>query len=218
MTLYRQLLASEPDNSVVLVSVGFLTNLADLLESSSDEISSLSGRELIAKKVKLWVAMAGQFPSGREWNVFQDTGASRRALADWPTPILFSGFEIGEPIQTGPGLRAVAASSPVRRSYELFNGLTNRSSWDQTAVLAAIKGLDGELASVWGLSKPGRIEIHADGSNQWIDAADGRQNYLVAKAPPQDVARIIEALMVEPPSPAKGGPKTGLQRKAGERP
>jgi hypothetical protein len=199
VTLYRQLLAGEPDQSVVLVSVGFLTNVANLIDSSADEASPLGGRALVAKKIKLWVAMAGQFPSGREWNVFQDTDASRRALADWPTPVVFSGFEIGLPVETGAALRAVAPNSPIRRSYELYNESANRSSWDQTAVLYAVRGPDERLANLWSLSKPGVIEIRADGSNDWRESADGTQTYLIAKAPPEDAAIIIESLMVEPP-------------------
>lgn len=59
--LYRKLLASQPDNSVVIISVGFSTNLARLLESGPDKYSDLSGKELAEKKVKLLSVMAGDF-------------------------------------------------------------------------------------------------------------------------------------------------------------
>ena len=55
--MYRRLLAKADDNSVVIVTVGFSTTIAQLLESQPDKYSKLSGRELVAKKVKYFSAM-----------------------------------------------------------------------------------------------------------------------------------------------------------------
>src|ERR1700722_12044636 len=57
----RQALAQEKDASVVIVQVGFSTNLARLLDSRADGISSLNGAQLVAQKVRLLVTMAGHF-------------------------------------------------------------------------------------------------------------------------------------------------------------
>lgn len=199
VAVYRQVLAKQPDHSVVLISVGFLTNLANLIRSPGDQHSPLTGIELVKQKVSNWVCMGAQYPKGKEWNVHVDAKSSIDAVNMWPTPIVWSGFEIGEPIQTGAGLSAAPASSPVRRAYEQFNGLKHRSSWDQTAVLFAIRGLKGELADVWDVGTGGRFEIHADGSNTWIKDPNGRHSYLIAKLPNQEVAKRIEALMLEQP-------------------
>ncbi|WP_291370124.1 nucleoside hydrolase [Cyclobacterium sp.] len=51
--LYRKLLAKEADSSVTIVTIGHLTNLMHLIQSAPDDISKLSGFELIRKKVKL---------------------------------------------------------------------------------------------------------------------------------------------------------------------
>jgi len=75
--LYRKILSSQPDHSVTIVTVGFLTNLGNLINSSGDEYSSYSGRELIRRKVKQLVSMAGRFPEGKEFNVFKDAAASK---------------------------------------------------------------------------------------------------------------------------------------------
>ena len=48
--LYRELLAQQPDRTVTIVSVGFSTNLARLLETPPDDFSPLTGKELVAKK------------------------------------------------------------------------------------------------------------------------------------------------------------------------
>lgn len=199
VTVYRRTLAKQPDRSVVLVTVGFLTNVANLLESKADDASDLTGVELVRQKVKTWVCMGGGFPTGREWNLWQDAISSRKAISDWPTPIVFTGFEIGQPIQTGAALKNLPASSPVRRSYELYDGLAHRSSWDQTAVLYAARGLDGGLKDVWDVSPPGYNEVLADGSNRWQTAPDRGHVYLIRKLPPDDVARLIEDLMIRLP-------------------
>ena len=51
LTVLRESLAQAEDDSVVIVSLGFLHNIAQLLRSSSDNISDLSGSELVRKKV-----------------------------------------------------------------------------------------------------------------------------------------------------------------------
>src|SRR5687768_4016673 len=57
--LYRKSLASRPDNSVTIVTIGFFTNLAGLLQSNGDEYSPYPGTELVRRKVRLLVSMAG---------------------------------------------------------------------------------------------------------------------------------------------------------------
>src|SRR5688572_7720745 len=76
VALYRKILAAQPDNSVTIVTVGFLTNLAGLLNSQPDQYSSMNGKTLIGRKVRQLVCMAGKFPSGSEFNVNQDARAS----------------------------------------------------------------------------------------------------------------------------------------------
>lgn len=93
--VYRRVLAAQPDGSVVICSVGFLTNLRKLLESAPDGHSPLDGRALVARKVKGWVAMACRYPNGREYNSGTDAESSRIALAEWPTPVEIVDFEYG---------------------------------------------------------------------------------------------------------------------------
>jgi len=203
VAVYREALAKQPDGSVVLVTVGFLTNVASLLDSRPDARSPLTGTELVRRKVRAWVCMGGGFPEGREYNVQRDAAASRKAIGTWPSPIVFSGFEIGGPIQTGPGLKATPRGNPVRRAYELFNNLENRSSWDQTAVLHAVRGLDGGADSPWDVHANGSVEVLADGSNRWHDTPDRGHSYLIRKLTPAREAEVIERLMTRPPKPAK---------------
>jgi len=193
--VYRSVLAKQPDKSVVFVSVGFLTNLANLLESKADSHSPLNGVELVRQKVRSWVCMGGGFPSGREYNFHKDAKSAEHAVKNWPTPIVFSGFEIGESVQTGAGLKSTPASNPVRRAYEVYNGLNNRSSWDQTAALFAVRG----PTDMWDLREHGDIGLAADGSNAWHDQPDRGHSFLVRKMSSDKVAERIEQLMEQLP-------------------
>jgi inosine-uridine nucleoside N-ribohydrolase len=203
--LYRQILAAQPDASVVIVSVGFLTNLRSLLDTPPDAASPASGEDLVRRKVRLWVCMGGKFPDGQfkdgggEYNLRIDTRAAVRAVGDWPTPVVFSGFEIGARVFTGKGMRAAPEASPTRAAYLHFNGLENRESWDQTAVLYAVRG----AGDYWTESEPGLCLMHASlrsAYNEWIPTPRKSHRYLIEKRPPAEVARVIEDLMLRPPA------------------
>jgi hypothetical protein len=202
--LCRKLLAAQADRSVTFVTVGFLTNLRNLLDSRPDEISPLDGEALVKQKVKEWVCMGGIFPGGRfpdgngEYNLMWDTEASVRAINDWPTPIVFSGFEIGARIKVGSRLRETPAANPVRACYEHYNGLNPREAWDLTAVLYAVRG----ARDYWRLSEPGVCLMHArvsHGYNEWIPAPGKQHRYLVESMAPEKIGTVIEELMIEPP-------------------
>ncbi|MFC5410378.1 nucleoside hydrolase [Larkinella bovis] len=199
ITTYRQLLAKEPDRSVTIVTVGFLTNMADLLTSKPDQYSPLDGKSLVKQKVRELVAMAGAFPKGREFNVYKDSVASEKAFTNWPTPVIFSGFEIGKVIKTGPRLVAnPSLKSPVKDVFALCmpkskQDADGRMSWDQTAVLVAIRG--GE--PYYGL-KQGRFVLNG-GTNSWQDDPNGPHYYLTEKMPAARITEIIETLMMHQP-------------------
>ena len=61
--VYRRVLAAQPDHSVAISSIGLSTNLAALLRSGPDEHSPLSGKRLMAQKVKLLAVMGGKYPT-----------------------------------------------------------------------------------------------------------------------------------------------------------
>ena len=143
--------------------------------------------------------MGGKIPEGREANLIHDGPAAAYAIEHWPTPIVFSGWEIGQEIMTGAGLRKTPEGTPVRRAYELYNGLNNRQSWDQTAVLYAVRGLGGGLSDYWDLETEGYLQVNEDGSNVWRTSPDKDHAYLVRKMDPKKIAAEIEELMLRQP-------------------
>jgi pyrimidine-specific ribonucleoside hydrolase len=201
VTLYRRVLAGQRDHSVVIITVGFLTNLAGLLQSSPDSYSPLGGQQLVAKKVKQLVSMAGKFPEGWEFNVFKDSTASRYVVDHWPTPILYSGFEIGVKIKCGlPLVRDTAIRhSPVKDVFRISlpqaaEDSAGRSSWDETAVLVAIGGY-----RPYYTVQRGRMVVAVNGSDRWEDLADGEQAHLVEARPAEEVQAVINDLIRHQP-------------------
>ncbi len=200
LDIFRQALAEAPDGSVTIVSIGFLMNLRDLLESEPDCSSSLAGPDLVRQKVKHMVLMGGQFPArdpkNGEYN-FAANGAgldTKFVIENWSTPILFTGWEIGERIKTGGKLAQTPANNPVRPAYELHAKGNDHWSWDQTAILAAVRA--PEL--YWDLSAEGFCVVASDGTNTWSREPRGHR-YLIAREPEAELAALIDDLMMQLP-------------------
>lgn len=193
--VYRDVLSKAEDNSVTIVVVGSMNNLVDLLKSQPDAYSEWNGVELVARKVKLTSIMAGRFPSGTEHNVKLDPAAAQYVVQNWPAPIMFSGGEIGSQIKTGGTRDQMPADSPVRRSYDLYLGGTatskTRASWDLTSVLYAVEG----LGDYWTMVR-GTMQIADDGSNTFVESADGNHAFLVEKMSADEMTAILDDLMV----------------------
>ena len=204
--LYRKILAKEKDQSVTIVTVGFFTNLAGLLDSKADEFSTLSGKDLIHKKVKLLVSMAAALPegkaSGHEYNVHIDAPSSQKVFSEWNTPFILSPFGIGEKIFTGIRLinNTAIQNSPVKDAFQIAlnfdKNTTGRMSWDQTAVLVAARGYE-----TYFNSKKINLKIEDDGSNVLIPGE--KFIWLSFKKTPLDIQTEIEDLMMHQPKVKK---------------
>jgi purine nucleosidase len=200
--LYRRALASQEDNSVVIVTVGHLTNLKNLLLSAPDEHSPLYGFALVQRKVKLWSGMGGMYPGGKEANFYRPHPESTVVCVNnWPTKVVFSGWELGRDIITGGESfrRKIAKDSPVRRAYELYNNFAGRHSWDQTSVLYAVRGTAN--GTLWSVQWVGANHVFPDGSNEWRASPDNANHgYLIPKMDPEKIAHMLEELMLQGPA------------------
>ncbi len=198
--IYRKVFNGQPDKSVTIVTVGFLTNLANLLKSGPDNNSPLTGKELVSKKVRRLVSMAGKFPQGREFNIFMDSVASQEVFMNWPGEVIFTGFEIGWEIRTG--LRLINSdirNSPVKDVFKISipqseEDKAGRMSWDETAVLIGVYGTEGFFDTVRG-----KIIVNPDGSNSWQDDPAGTQMYVKQKMPVSQMSTFIEDRMMHQP-------------------
>src|SRR5690606_33897603 len=116
----RRILQQQTDHAVVIVAVGFSSNLSRLLDSKPDDISPLTGRELVAKKVKYLCMMAGDFRPERkhsEYNVRLDKKSAQNVFKNWPTKIVTSPFEVGLDIKY-PG-SSIAKDFTYAKSHPL---------------------------------------------------------------------------------------------------
>lgn len=213
VALLRQTLAAQPDRSVSIVSVGIASNLANLLRSSADEHSPLSGIELVKQKVALLSIMAGAFEKAHdtnyhlEANVINGIPAMQTVARDWPdeVPVVWSGYEIGIrlPYPRESIARDFEYLKPhlVKESYLLHSGPDHdRPSWDQSSVLHAVFPDRG----YFDLSPPGRVHVADDGFTKFLPARkpgdSGRDRHLVMS--PAQAARAMEAIVhavVQPP-------------------
>ncbi len=180
---YRRLLSSQPDRSVNLVVVGWMSNIANLMDSASnhrgDGIHS-TGKQLLERKLKRLVVMGGRYPSGLEFNFKLDGPSASRVIAQLQVPMVFSGYELGTLVQTGSSLVQTSSNNPVREAYRLYGGGVepfNRSSWDLTAVLYVVEG----LGDYFNLSASGKNQVNGDGSNSWLSGNSKGDYYLKLK-------------------------------------
>ena len=178
-------------HSVTIITVGFLSNLAALLRSPD-------GLSLVRRKVVQLVSMAGKFPSGYEFNVMKDAAASAYVFDHWPAPVIFSGFEIGEKIKVGiPLIRdSGIRSSPVKDVFRISIPMAaedsaGRKSWDETAVLVAVKG----YAPFYRLEY-GHLSVAPDGRDTWTPSTTSSQARLVEVAPPAVVQALINRVIL----------------------
>ncbi len=193
--LYRQLLASQKDHDVVIVAVGPLPNIRYLLESLPDSYSSLSGKDLVAKKVSRLHCMGGRYPkAGRdaEWNFAQDIPSAKIVLDLWPTPITFSGGEVGSGVMTG---RRVAIDcpehNPLAFAYGVYVGYgRDRESWDLTSALVA-----GGPCDQLPVSESGTNSIDDQGCNTFQMDPAGRHCYLRKQEPVLPLENKLEDLL-----------------------
>jgi inosine-uridine nucleoside N-ribohydrolase len=196
VALLRRLLAAAQDGSVVVVQVGFSTNLARLLDAPADVA-------LVKRKVKLLSVMAGNFAQPKpEFNVQKDTASARKLFDQWPGEMVASGYEIGEAMKF-PAARiekdfAWAADHPVVDAYRAYMKMPyDRQTWDLTAVLYAVRPGGG----YFGLSPPGRITADDAGRTSFRPEAGGKHRYLVL--PEVLRARTLECMVGLASQPAR---------------
>ena len=189
VAVYRKALAGAEDGSAVIVSVGFMESILDLIESKPDEISKLSGLELIRTKVRELVIMANS------------TVHDNKVSVPWPTPIRYT-LSVGSYISTGKALNGTPEENPVRFVYQHFgdenhNALKDgRQSWDLTAAWLAVRG-PGEL---WDETWGGYWNVDPKtGACAWLGNTDMNRTCIMERMNVADVQKIIETELSRPP-------------------
>ena len=178
--LYRKLLSEQPDKSVTIASIGFVTSLARLLESGPDEYSPLNGVELVRSKVKTIYAMGGVFGRAVEpdYNFKQAIDFSLKFFELLPkeVDIVFSPGEVGDPLDYRP--EQVIADldwtdcHPIKWTYMFLQCDTGQKMWDPQAVINAVEGDD-----LYKLSPRGWVKLTPNAETLFTADPNGNCRY-----------------------------------------
>jgi inosine-uridine nucleoside N-ribohydrolase len=187
-------LLSNATEKVIIVQTGFSTNLAALLDTPD-------GAALAREKVALLVAMAGNFADGApEYNVKTDVESAEAVFERWPTPIVFSGFEIGRELLYPAGSIerdfAYAHPHPIAESYRAYQKMPyDRPTWDLTAALEAVRPDRGYFT----LSEPGTVRVEANGVTRFTAGGGDRRYMRLDPAKRAGILEVLALLASEPP-------------------
>lgn len=217
--VYRKVLEAQPDRSVVVCTVGYLTNLKNLLRQPAAE-GRKSGPDLVRAKVARWICMGGNFIGSPpkddlklgNVNFQRDAKSAFEVVRDWPGEIVFVGREVASVpsgVEVGASLEKTPAENPVRGSYfHYFGGFKNRHVADLATVLFAVRG----PAELWNVESKGSIDLRPDMTFSWRPEVqpphDRKESYLLKKrgadGRPNDreVEAALDVLLVQPPRAA----------------
>ncbi len=186
-TLFRNYLEAQYDQNAFWVLGGPATNLAAALDFPGLP-------ELIAAKVKYLVISAGAFAKRpADGRMQADVAAAQKVFADWPTPIVACGREIGaELLFPGASIEKEFAEqvhdNPVADAYRAYHAMPyDAPSWDMAAALYAGRPNEGYFK----LSGPGTIAVHDDGRTSFDHSDKGKHQYLLLDQAQKD--RILKA-------------------------
>jgi purine nucleosidase len=179
--LIRNALTAQYDQNALVVATGPLTDLARTLELHDM-------KPIIQQKVRLLAIAAGP----RESTTGADVAAARKVMAEWPTPIVTAGAEIGDALlYPGASIEkdfAWSPSHPLVEAYRAYRQMPyNAPTYAITPVIFAVREKEGYFK----LSEPGTMTVADDGSTKLVPGAGGKHRSLVLD--PDQKERILKA-------------------------
>ena len=197
VTVLRRALVGAADNSVIFCALGQLANLQHLMVSAGDSISTLTGLNLMLKKLKAVYVMAGDFPNGNEYNIYTDWTTAQYFFANFNGPVFVTGFTDGLNIKTGQAIVTLAPTTdPVYWCYKKFKDAGNalpRESWDALTLYAAVRN-DFPFYPSTGR----RLTVYSDGTNSWQLDATSQQTAIRLAGYYTEMASVIDYLILKP--------------------
>jgi inosine-uridine nucleoside N-ribohydrolase len=179
--LNRRLLEQAEDSSITYITIGHTKGLHELLVSDPDDISPLTGHELVSQKVKRWVALGALNARNegdyfvKDWNFyFNNTAPYTKYLVEtFPVQVVY--IDAGTHAMTGKSLIHTPPGNIVRTAYrdwlwEVFKKPLDyqRPSWDLAAVYYAVEGLGDFLES----AGKGWLHFDIDYGCKWTTATN----------------------------------------------
>jgi len=183
--LIRNAFTAQYDQNAIVVLAGPATNLVKVLDLPG-------ARDLIAHKVRFLSLVGGAYPDGQaEFNIKSDIPAAKKLFAEWPTPIVAAGREVGEgllfPASSIEKDFAWSAAHPVVDAYRAYKPMPyDAPTLDMAAVLYAVRPQEGYFK----LSNPGMIGVLEDGRTKFTPSPEGKHRYLIPD--PAQRERIVK--------------------------
>jgi hypothetical protein len=180
LAVIRNAFSAQFDQNAIVVLTGPATNLAGLL--------ALPGSPaLIEKKVRTLVI-------GADAVTMSDLPAAKRVLAEWPTPIVVAGSELGDafPFPGGSIEKDFAWSDahPLVAAYRAYRPMP----YDAPAVaMAAALYAVRPQENYFKVSEPGALTLTDDGHIRLAPAAGGKHHTLIADPAQKDRIQQIYA-------------------------
>jgi len=184
------------NKNVTIAVIGMMNNIALLLKSEPDDISSLNGIELVKSSVKNMYVMGGNFAdlTNAEYNIKCDIESAQYVSLNFPAPITYCGFEIGISVLTGKLLETAAEGNPVKFAYRIKaqdcgNQNYLRYSWDPITVYCAVE----QDTSLY--TKSDNVTVSFDDMGRTVLQEGGKDCYLIDNSSAETVQAVIDELI-----------------------
>jgi len=207
LALIRNALTAQMDHNAVVVLSGPATSLANLLDVGG-------AKELIARKVKLLAIAGGGFPEGQaDANLAADLPAARRLFAEWPTPIVIAGQEVGAallfPAASIEKDFAWAPAHPVADAYRANQAMPYDAP---TTAMAAVLYASNPESNYFKLSDAGTVSVLDDGRTRFTRSASGTHRYVIVDAAEKDrvVKTYTDVSSAKPVAPPPRRPRVDV--------
>ncbi len=215
-TMIRNYLEAQYDQNAFFVLGGPATNLAAALEFSGM-------KDLISAKIKYLVVSAGSFADNAvDARIKADIPAAKKVFAEWPTPIVLCGQEIGLNLPF-PGacidkeFAEAVHDNPVADAYRAYQTMPyDAPSRDLAAALYAGRPQE----NYFKLSDTGTISVDNSGRTSFGASAKGKDRYLILDPAQKDkiVKTYVELASAKPVPPRRFKPADAVDEPAKDKP
>jgi hypothetical protein len=198
--LIRNLLLAQHDGNAAIVLAGPATGVVRILGLYR------SGPQITAKCKHLVVA-AGSFPAGSpEASIKNDVAAARRLFAEWPTPIVAVGSEVGDALPyPGSSIDKDFAWSPVHPIVDAYRAFKPMPYDAPASALAAVLYAVHPDEGFFKVSDQGTINVLDDGRTRFTPGADGKHRYLIVDpAQKERITTLYTTMVSAAPAPRPG--------------
>jgi hypothetical protein len=203
--LIRNLLLAQHDGNAAIVLAGPATGVVRLLNLYR------SGPQIAAKCRQLVIA-AGSFPSGApDATIKADVAAARKLFAEWTTPIVAVGSEVGDALPyPAASIEKDFAWAPVHPVVDAYRAAKPMPYDAPASALAAVLYAVHPEDGFFKLSDPGTITVLDDGRTRFTPGAEGKHRHLIVDpAMKEKVLGVYTAMVSAPPAPRPGRGRAG---------